>query len=148
MTGYVAPSVHDVPERVLARFWSNVTIGTDDCCWPWKLSIGSHGYGQVGWWDNTLRRSAMTTAHRVAWLASVGPIPEGMTVDHLCHQRRCCNPAHLRLLSNVENARDNSQGRKMSCPAGHTYDLGNTYVNPRGHRFCRQCVTDRRRRAA
>lgn len=91
------------PERVLLRFWDRVEVGDPNDCWPWKLSVGSHGYGQVGWHDKDRGRSVMTLAHRLAWFLAYGPIPEGFTVDHTCYVRRCCNPAHMRLLSRSEH---------------------------------------------
>lgn len=104
------PAHHPVPQRVLGRLFDRVAVGAEEECWPWLLSVGSHGYGQVGWWESG--KSVMTTAHRVAWMAARGPIPEGMTVDHICRDRRCCNPSHLRLLTNPENARDNRQAQR------------------------------------
>ena len=83
-------------------------------------------------------------AHRVAWsLANDEQIPDGLTVDHLCRVRRCCNPLHLRLLSNVANATDNGQRRKTHCPQGHEYQGANLYVAPNGHRRCRSCARSR-----
>lgn len=119
-------------------WWSKVdrTAGPTGC-WPWTQSAGSHGYGQT--WDGITVR----LAHRVAWTLANGPIPSGKTVDHDQDKCRigglCCNPAHMRLLSNVANATDNRQGRKTHCPEGHPYDEANTYINKRGHRLCRKC---------
>lgn len=107
------PSAHPVPQRVIDTFWTKVEVREDDECWPWQLSAGGHGYGQVGWdtgmkRDNGNRINAMTTAHRVAWIAWTGqPIPSGMTIDHLCRNRLCCNPHHLRMMTNLQNAKDN-----------------------------------------
>lgn len=140
---FVPPSTYDIPERVLERVWDRITIHDWLDCWPWKLSIGSHGYGQVGWYVGG-GKTAMTTAHRVVWVAWNGPIPAGMTVDHECRVRRCCNPLHLRLLPNIDNATDNGQGRKTHCPHGHPYDEENTMHNRRGHRSCRACARARR----
>lgn len=104
-------------------------------CWPWTLSHGGHGYGQVT--DGV----AMRLAHRVAWVLHHGQqIPVGMTIDHACHNKTCCNPAHLRVLSNKANATDNGQGAKTHCPKGHEYTDVNTYVCPKGHRRCRTCA--------
>ena len=75
-------------------------------CWISTYSAGSHGYAQIGW-GLPDGRSATTTAHRAAWTFHNGPIPDGLTVDHLCHARRCVRPDHLRLLSNRENGRRN-----------------------------------------
>ena len=113
-------------------WWLKVERRGGDECWPWTQSIASHGYGQT--WDGTTVR----LAHRVAWTLTYGPIPEDLTVDHLCRNKRCCNPAHLRLLTNVENARDNGEGRKTHCPLGHPYDETNTYYGKSG-RQCRAC---------
>jgi hypothetical protein len=104
-----------------------------NACWPWLLSTGGHGYGQ-GFDGTTVR-----LAHRLAWLAWVGPIYDGMTIDHLCRNRVCCNPAHLRLLSNEENGRLNGNAVKTHCKRGHPFDAENTRINRRGHRICRAC---------
>lgn len=113
-----------------------------DACWPWELSTGSHGYGQA--WDG----QNVVLAHRLVWENQHGPIPEGLTVDHVCHNRLCCNPSHLRLLTNRENARDNGHAAKTHCPAGHPYDSVNTYIDPDNARRCRQCARNRRQARA
>jgi hypothetical protein len=123
-------------------WWKDVDIGDDDACWPWLQSTASHGYGQT--WDGITVR----LAHRVAWTLTHGAIPPDMTIDHVCRNRRCCNPAHLRLLPNVENARLNGNGDKTHCPRGHEYAGANLYVAPRGDRRCRECARTVHRRAA
>lgn len=136
----------EIPERVRKRFWSRVAVRSEAECWPWRLSLGSHGYGQVGWRDGD--HTVMVLAHRAAWELTVGPIPDDLTIDHVCRNRRCCNPGHLRLLTNVENARDNGMARRTQCPAGHPYDHVNTYIDANGHRSCRACPRERRRARA
>ena len=122
-------------------WWSRVDQRDDGECWMWKQSVGSHGYGQ------TFDGITVRLAHRVAWaLANGQQIPNDMTVDHICRNRTCVNPAHLRLLTNEDNARDNGQGRKTHCPAGHPYSGDNLYVNRRGHRKCLACQTLANRR--
>lgn len=129
------------PARVVARLLANVEQAGG--CVVTLYSVGSHGYGQIGWHENG--RRVMALAHRVAWEAVHGPIPNGLTVDHICRNRRCINAAHLRLLSNVDNARDNGPARRTHCPAGHPHDDENTYIHPAtGHRRCRACAIDRR----
>ena len=116
-------------------WWNNVARGSSDQCWLWLRSTASHGYGQT--YDGITVR----LAHRVAWvLAHSRQVPDDMTIDHLCRIKRCCNPNHLRVVSNIVNATDNGQGRKTHCPRGHTYDMANTYIDPRGHRRCRTCA--------
>lgn len=117
------------------RWWKDVQVGDRDECWPWLKSCGSHGYGQT--WD----RVTVRLAHRVAWaLHHDQQIPDGMTVDHECRNRVCCNPAHLRLMSNEENATMNGNQIKTHCKRGHGFTADNTYVDPKGHRRCRACI--------
>ena len=139
--GYRKPASHPVDINYLnqCKWWDKVDIMESGECWLWKQSVGSHGYGQT--WDG----KSVILSHRVAWILHHNQdIPEGMTVDHICRVRRCCNPGHLRLLSNIDNATDNGQSNKTHCPRNHPYDDINTYIDPKGHRRCRQCAIDRR----
>ena len=65
-------------------------------CWEWQGALND-GYGIVGR-DGTTRR-----VHRVVYEALVGPIPNGMDLDHLCRNRRCCNVLHLEPVTRREN---------------------------------------------
>ena len=127
----------NIPQRVIDRVLSRVR-DTADGCVETNYSTGSHGYGQIGWHDEDRRRMALT--HRVAWIAKNGPIPEGMTVDHICRNRKCLNVEHLRLLTNSENASDNGFRSRTHCPAGHPYAGPNLYIDPTGGRRCRTCA--------
>lgn len=103
-------------------------------------SVGSHGYAQVGWVENG--KTLMTLCHRVIWTWHYGPIPEGMTVDHLCKNRRCVRLLHLRVISNLENARRTS-GRDWplgQCINGHP-DSENWVPSGAGRikGYCRKC---------
>lgn len=136
-----------IPERIGPRFWSYVDqTGGPGACWPWTRSTMNTGYGQMGWHDS--ERRVMQLAHRIAWTLTHGEIVDELTVDHLCRNRICCNPSHLRLLTNQENGRFNGNYIKTRCPQGHEYVGENLYVDPKGHRRCRQCVQDRRALAA
>lgn len=66
-------------------------------------------------------------------------VPDGFTIDHECRNRKCVNPTHLRLLTNVDNARLNGNAMKTHCPSGHAYDEANTRRTKHGHRKCLTC---------
>lgn len=92
-----------IPQRVLDRFWDGVEIGGFFGCWPHRLAPQVTGYSQVGWSDGG--KVTMEYGHRIAWLLAHGPIPGDLTIDHVCLNRRCVNPSHLRLLTRAENGR-------------------------------------------
>jgi hypothetical protein len=128
--GYRPARPIDIAYFERTDFWANVGRQAPTDCWLWTKSVGSHGYGQAG-------RGFL--AHRVAWALTNGPIPDNLTIDHICRERRCCNPAHLRPMENVENARMNGNFVKTHCKRGHEFTPENTRTNERGHRWCRTC---------
>jgi hypothetical protein len=132
-----------IPERVYQR----VIRKADwiDGCLVSRYSAASHGYAQVGWHEDGVRY--VTLCHLVVWRYVRGDIPDGMTVDHqTCHNRKCVNIAHLRLLSNFENGR-RTHGRDWplgQCINGHSNDLLVTESD--GRRRCPVCKTESQRR--
>jgi hypothetical protein len=114
-------------------------------CWIWTASITSEGYGQLGIGNRVLR------AHRVSYETFVGPIPEGMTVDHLCRVRSCVKVEHLELVTVAENNRrkKTTDGLRVGgeCIFGHEITDLTIYRHPRGHLECRTCRRDQKRRA-
>lgn len=137
-------------QAVADRFWSKVEVSQDpSACWPWKASLMSSGYGQFGI-KNAHGRHRMQPAHRVAYELTVGIIPEGLVIDHLCRNRRCVRPAHLEAVTMAENLRrgEGASGvnaRKTACHQGHPFDHDNTYRRPDGGRECRTCAAARAR---
>lgn len=119
------------------RFWAKVTKA-DDGCWLWTGAVTSRGYGCVG------REGRVFSTHRFAYEALVGPIPAGLTLDHLCRVKVCCNPEHLEPVTAAENVRRHA-ATITHCLAGHEYTPENTLRNSAGHRYCRACSLPRRR---
>lgn len=124
------------------RFWAKVDTSGE--CWLWTAATHHDGYGTF--WvreDQQLRR-----AHRYAYELLVGPIPDGLDLDHLCRVRACVNPAHLEPVTRSENVRRGAGGvlqpPRTHCKHGHEFTQENTYEN-RGKRFCRQCDRDRKK---
>lgn len=128
------------------RFWSKVDRGEHDECWPWTAcDDGRGGYG-VFW-----LRGRNVLAHRVAYMDANGPIPDGLQIDHLCRNRRCCNPNHLEpvtirtnVLRGIGVTAENA--RKTHCIHGHEFTPENTVHRPAGGRSCRACDNAKARR--
>lgn len=127
-----------LPEPFTARYDVNTSP-----CWVWNGGTQSKGYGSV-----TNGRGGSMLAHRAVWESIHGPIPDDMTVDHICRNKLCGRPDHLRLLTRGDNLRAARQAIRF-CPAGHEYTDANT--RRRGdRRECRTCQREQqtRRRAA
>lgn len=109
-----------IPSRVMIRALNRYYFESPTGCHVSTYSCGSHGYAQIGWQESG--KVYMKLCHRVAWSAVFGDIPDGMTIDHTCKNRRCINVTHLRMLANYENARRTS-GRDWPigrCAQGHS----------------------------
>lgn len=126
-----------VPDRVQERYLNSLSFEGKSCLVS-SYSTGSHGYTQIGWVENGER--VMELGHRVAWFIAHGPVPDDMTIDHICRNRRCGRVDHLRLLSNVDNAKLNGNAVKTHCKRGHEFTEANTYRDGEGHRRCRTCI--------
>lgn len=122
----------------LSRFWAKVDRSQGaDACWPWTAS-GSRGYGRIGFGGHQYR------AHRIAYELLVGPIPDGLVIDHLCRNRGCCNPAHMEPVTFAENilrgeAPSAINARMVRCVNGHEFT-----ARSNGRRICRTCERERR----
>ncbi len=111
-----------------------------DGCWIWIGHRFTNGYGAIGF--NRPRRSRL--AHRVSYELFRGPIPEGLTLDHLCRVPECINPEHLEPVTMRENIlRGTSPSAtaafRSTCLHGHPWTEANTYRAKDGSRSCRTC---------
>lgn len=133
--------LHFLPER------------PDGACWVFDGPLNQGGYGLV-----TLRPPGEGTkqyrAHRLAYEVWVGPIPDGLTVDHVakrgCVSKACCNPAHLEAVTNAENSMRSGNplaqnARRNRCVNGHEFDEERR-VGDRVYRGCSVCRLERGRR--
>ncbi len=133
------------PELVLAleRFYEKV-VRSDTLfyngtpCLLWTGGGTTDGYGQCYY------QGRKYMSHKWHYEVTVGPVPEGMDLDHLCEHRRCLDPSHLKISTHQENLlRGNTvtgiNKRKTECLRGHPFDEKNTRIIPGIGRKCRTC---------
>lgn len=130
-----------INKNIEQRFWKNVN--KTDSCWLWRGTRSSKGYGQFVVNGKQLR------AHRFAYELLVGPIPEGLQLDHVkaagCTNRCCVNPAHLEPVTARENLLRSDltvasiNAAKTHCKWGHALHGENIYWRRDGRRQCRTC---------
>jgi hypothetical protein len=130
----------------LPRFMARVN--KTDTCWLWTRGINSKGYGLFHF------RARDVLAHRFAYEALVGPVPDGLELDHLCRVRHCVNPQHLEPVTRRVNSQrgdhltNHWERRKTHCNRGHEFTAENTaYRGERRWRQCRTCHRERMRAA-
>lgn len=132
----------DPMDRLLQRVVIDGPMWEDGTrCWNSK-TVSANGYGTVFWLNG-----GHMLPHRAAYILAVGEIPAGHEIDHLCRNRRCCNPLHLEAVTRGENLRRGDtfaarKSRQTHCKRGHRFTPENTYVSSRGERgerICRKC---------
>lgn len=150
----------EIPVPVAQATWARqiakgrITPGAPDECWIWRGKV-QKGYGRTPLIGPGAPRKAAGSVkagrvHRIAYTALVGPIPAGMTLDHLCRERLCCNPAHLEPVTTRENVLRGdtipaANVAKQSCLRGHWLRDPNLVPAAlmRGSRECRCCAAGR-----
>jgi hypothetical protein len=146
-----APGPAQIGRTVQQRLMALTDVGDGTGCWEWHGRRQLSGYGQV--WVNEQRRA--DPAHRVSYEAFVGPIPEGLQIDHLCRNRRCIRPDHLEPVTAAENFARSTHPAALTkktgvCGRGHdlavhgkTTTSGTTEITR-----CQECRRERERKAA
>lgn len=134
----------------LQRFCAKVKLpDTPDGCWEWLGGRSVSGYGRFGLSD---RGESKVAAHRYSYERFVGPIPDGLTIDHLCRNIVCVNPAHLEAVSGRVNtlrgfAVSAINAAKTHCKNGHELTGANLYHWRGKQRQCKACGRTRKRAA-
>lgn len=134
-------------KTVEERFWAKVEKTNE--CWLWTARKNDAGYGDF--WLSKAKEHYR--AHIMSYELLVGPVPEGLELDHLCRVRHCVNPTHLEAVTHKVNClRGDSplahHARKTHCPQGHEYTEENTRMvdtHTGKGRQCRTCHRDRAR---
>lgn len=111
----------------------------EDECIFWTGYITPNGYGR-----RTVN-SVSQYAHRHAYEQEVGPIPEGLVIDHLCRVRHCVNVRHMEVVTLAENTRRGQIGKARGCHIHGAWDR----VTPLGKPYCKVCsdASNARRRS-
>lgn len=144
------------PRPTLRERFDSKVLKRDSGCWEWS---GAHfqatGYAIFNVPSDRDGRWRPRTAHRVSYELYVGPIPDGLFIDHLCRNHGCVNPEHLEPVTPQDNVLRGEAPcaisvRENRCAKGHEFTPANTYLRRRANgktkRECRECA--RRREAA
>lgn len=101
-------------------------------CWQWWGAVGASGYGKV-----TVEYRSHSS-HKYVYEQLVGKVPDGLQLDHLCHNKLCCNPDHLEPVTCKVNM-ERRAANITHCRKGHALVGDNLYVCPKGKRECKTC---------
>lgn len=131
------------------RFLSKIQQDDNSGCWLW-MATTHKGYGKFAVGSKRDGTNRNVLAHRYAYELWVGPIPEGLVLDHLCRTPGCVNPNHLEPVTVAENTRRGDlwlvSASKTHCPQGHPYDEVNTlWRKGARQRRCRTCHCEQNR---
>lgn len=114
----------------VAAFWSKVE--KTETCWFWRNDTDCHGYGQFHIDGKKM------SAHQVSWMLLNGPIPAGLEMDHICRNKGCVRPDHLRAVTHQQNIR--YRVCSMICKRGHPLEDPNLYYYKHYGKPVRRCL--------
>lgn len=100
--------------KQLERFWAKVE--KTETCWNWNGGKTPGGYGKVTASSNGM--AGQFYVHRLSYFLARGEDPEGRDIDHMCHNRSCVNPEHLRPVTTKQNM-ENRSGAPRTNTSGH-----------------------------
>lgn len=103
------------PANTVAQFWKRVVIRLPSQCWLYMGALYPKGYGAFRYNGKT------STAHRVSYIVTYGPVASDLVVMHTCDNRRCCNPAHLRVGTPADNVHDMHRKSRAHPPKGENH---------------------------
>lgn len=125
--------------RKLPANFAGKYTATADGCWTWTAATQTHGYGSF-----CVGQGRTALAHRLAWETWHGPIPDGLTVDHLCRNVCCVHPCHMELVTtavNTEHGVTHYLATTPTYPCGHPRLPENTYTPLQAEsRWLRRCA--------
>ncbi len=127
------------------RFWNKVMIAPFHSCWEWIGEKSDKGYGRFYCYKGESGHKGYQYAHRFS-LSLVKQTHKGLVIDHICRNKGCVNPAHLREVTTQKNTLENSDGiaarnkLKTRCIHGHEFTEQNTKKRKMGGRDCRECI--------
>jgi hypothetical protein len=127
------------------RFLDKISPEPNTGCWLWSAATNNQGYGVL---THVTDKKRVVLAHRFAYQAERGPIPEGLELDHECHTPLCVNPYHVEPKTHTGNMKNSLPALKQYCANGHLRTPENTYVrkDKPGRKQCKVCNVETSRR--
>jgi len=119
------------------RFRQKYEVGANGC-WIWQAGVVPPNPKRKFPYGNFFWHGRNGYAHRFAYELVHGPIPTGLTIDHLCRNTLCVNHQHLEAVTIGENVRRGIHNRKTHCLRGHSFTAENTRLRNNGRR-CKAC---------
>jgi hypothetical protein len=123
--------------NTVAEFEQSFIPEPNSGCWLWLKTSPNKRYGALNW------HGRRRLAHVVAYELYVGPMPDGLVIDHRCRNTFCVNPDHLEPKTQLENTRLSAPATKTHCSHGHPYADGvEIYLRTDGNgKQYRRCLT-------